>query len=104
MVEIIEDLKETIDSTLFSIDEGLKNKNCQLLGEIEFELAIIKKGDMKGGFKLIIADASGKHSKESVSRIKFKVVSNSGIYRNKGWIPKIETLQEKIKTTVRDSS
>ena len=63
MVEIIEDLKETIDSTLFSIGEGLKNKNCQLLGAVEFELAVIKKGDMKGGFKLIMADASGKHSK-----------------------------------------
>ena len=96
MVEIIEDLKEIVDSTLFSIGEGLEGKNCSLIGEVEFELAVIKKGDMKGGFKLFLADASGKYSKESVSRIKFKVVGDTGIYRGKGWIPKREKSEQKM--------
>ena len=102
LVEISEDLKEIVSSTLSSISEGLKDKNCQLLGEIEFELAIIKKGDMKGGLKFIIADASGKYSKESVSRIKFKVVGNTKLHRDMLWIPAQETSAQKIKHIIQE--
>ena len=102
LVEISEDLKEIVSSTLSSISEGLKDKNCQLLGEIEFELAIIKKGDMKGGLKFIIADASGKYSKESVSRVKFKVVGNTKLHRDMLWIPAQETSAQKIKHIIQE--
>jgi len=35
-------------------------------------LAVITKKDAKGGFKVLIADAEGKYSKETISKIKFK--------------------------------
>jgi hypothetical protein len=100
--EDIEDLEKTIDSVLLSIGKGLKNKNCRLMGVVEFELAVIRKGDMKGGFRLILADATGKYSKESVSRIKFHVVGKRGL--QKDWIPEIETSKDKIVSALKDSS
>jgi len=33
---------------------------------------MIKKKNAKGGFKILIADAEGKYSKETISKIKFK--------------------------------
>jgi hypothetical protein len=39
-----------------------------------FEIAVIKTKGAKGGFRFIIADASGNYSSESISKIKFKVL------------------------------
>ncbi len=74
MVEISEDLKEIVSSTIDSIREGLKDKNVQIAGTIKFELAVIKQKKGKGGIRFLIADASGEYSKESISRITFEVV------------------------------
>lgn len=73
MGENSEDLKDIVRSTIESIKEGLKGKECGVVGPIEFELAVIKAKEEKGGIKFIIADASGNYSKESISKIKFQV-------------------------------
>lgn len=41
LVEISEDLKEIVSSTIHSISEGVKDK-ARVFGPIEFELAVIK--------------------------------------------------------------
>ena len=71
--EISEDLKKIVSTTIESIREGLKGKGCGVIGQIEFEIAVIKTKEAKGGLKFLIADASGNYSKESVSRIKFNI-------------------------------
>ena len=72
-VEVSKDLKEIVATTIDSIREGLKGKKCGVAGLIEFEIAVIKSKEAGGGFRLLIADAGGNYSKESVSRIKFSV-------------------------------
>ena len=73
MVEISEDLKDIVSSTIESIREGLKGKKCGVIGPIQFEIAVIKAKEGKGGIKFLIADASGNYSKESISKIKFQI-------------------------------
>jgi len=74
LVEISEDLKEIVSTTIESIKEGMKGKECGVIGPIEFEIAVIKSKEAKGGLKFLIADASGNYSKESISKIKFSVI------------------------------
>jgi hypothetical protein len=72
-VEVSKDLKEIVATTIDSIREGLKGRKSGVAGVIEFEIAVIKSKEAEGGFKFLIADASGNYSKESISRIKFNV-------------------------------
>jgi len=72
--EINDDLKQIVTSTIESIKEGMKGKDCGVIGMIEFEIAVIKSKEAKGGFRFLIADASGNYSKESISKIKFNVI------------------------------
>jgi hypothetical protein len=89
--EVSEDLKKIVSTTIESIKEGLKGKQCGVAGLIEFEIAVIKTKEAKGGLKFLIADASGNYSKESVSRIKFSVTgSNTDIGRKTGAIWLVE--------------
>ena len=83
--EISEDLKEIVSTTIDSIKEGLKDRNCVLVGTIEFEVAVIKSKEAKGCLKFLIADASGNYSKESVSRIKFHVRGDIGQLNTGKW-------------------
>lgn len=73
MVEISEDLKQIVSSTIDSIKEGMKGKECGVVGTIKFELSVIKEKAAKGGFKFLIAEVGGKYSSESVSKIKFEI-------------------------------
>jgi hypothetical protein len=73
-VEISEDLKNLVSTTIESVREGLKSKDCGVVGVIEFEVAVVKTKEAKGGLKLLVADASGKYCKENISRIKFSVI------------------------------
>jgi hypothetical protein len=83
--EISNDLKEIVSTTIESIREGLKGKQCGVAGLIEFEIAVIKTKEAKGGFKFLIADACGDYSKESVSKIKFSIIgTNTDIGRKNG--------------------
>lgn len=89
--EVSEDLKEIVSATIESIKEGLKDKQCAVVGVIEFEIAVIKTKEAKGGLRFLIADASGNYSKENVSRIKFSVIgTNTEIGRKFGavWLHK----------------
>jgi hypothetical protein len=74
MVEISEDLKELVSTTIESVREGMKDKKCGAAGTIKFEVAIIKSKEAKTGFKFFIANASGNYSKESISKISFEVL------------------------------
>jgi len=78
--EISEDLKEMVSTTIESIKEGMKGKGCGLVGPIEFEVAVIKSKVGKGGFRFLIAEASGKYAKENISKISFKVLSPRDSY------------------------
>lgn len=78
MVEISEDLKDIVSITIESIREGMKEAKCGVAGTIDFEVAAIKSKEAKGGFKFFIADASGNYSKESISKISFKVLGSTG--------------------------
>jgi len=77
LVEISEDLKDIVSSTIESIREGMKGQETGVVGPIEFELAVIKSKEAKGGLRFFLADASGKYSKDSISRIKFKVLGST---------------------------
>ena len=79
--EISEDLKELVSKTIESIKEGMKGKGCALIETIDFEVSVIKSSEAKGGFKFFVADASGNYSKESISKIKFKVIGSNTIFR-----------------------
>jgi hypothetical protein len=89
--EVSEDLKEIVSTTIESIREGMKGKECGIVGTIDFEIAVIKSKEAKGGLRFLIADASGNYSSESVSKIKFKVIgSHTEIGRRIGavWLDK----------------
>ena len=90
MVVDSQEIKEIVSSTLNSLAEGLEDKNCMLAGLVEFELSVIKEGDMKGGFKLILADASGKYSEKRISKIKFSILGTDiRQFKPIMWKPKI---------------
>lgn len=72
--QISEDLKEIVSTTIESIKEGMKEKECGVVGTIDFEIAVIKSKEAKGRFRFLIADATGNYSSESISKIKFKVL------------------------------
>lgn len=73
MVEISEDLKEIVTSTIESIREGMKGKGCGVVGTIKFELSVIKEKGAKGGIRFLIAEAGKSYSSESISKIKFEI-------------------------------
>ena len=73
MVEISEDLKDIVSSTIESIKECMKGKGCGIVGTIKSELPVIKEKGAKGGFKFLIAEVGGNYSSESISRIKFEI-------------------------------
>jgi hypothetical protein len=74
LVEVSEDLKEIVSTTIDSVKEGMKGRKTGVVGPIEFELSVIKSKGAKGGLRFFLADASGDYSKESISKIKFKIV------------------------------
>lgn len=84
MSEISDDLKQIVSTTIDSIKEGLNGKECSVAGLIEFEVAVVKSINSKGGFRFIIAEAGGNYNKESISRIKFSIAGNNnqGARRN----------------------
>jgi hypothetical protein len=89
--EISEDIKDIVSTTIESIKEGMKGKNCGVVGSIDFEISVIKSKEAKGGFKFLIADASGNYSNESVSKIKFKVIGSNttfGSHSGAMWLEK----------------
>lgn len=68
-----EELKDFVSSTIDNIEEGLKGRKYRLSGSIEFEVAVVNVKKKEGGLKLFVVDASGKFSKEGLSKIKFRI-------------------------------
>jgi len=53
-------------------------------------LAVVNVGTMKGGFKLILAEASGKYSETRISKIKFSVLGKDAKhFKPYMWKPKM---------------
>jgi hypothetical protein len=73
MVEISEDLKDIVSTTIQSIKQGIAEEKCGLSGTIKFEVAVAKSSEAKTGFKVFIADAAGKYSKDCLSKISFEI-------------------------------
>lgn len=68
------ELRKFASSTISNIESGLKEQGYQVAGAIEFELAVAKSKEKGAGLRIYVVDASAKHNKEVVSRIKFQVV------------------------------
>jgi predicted nucleic acid-binding Zn-ribbon protein len=73
MVEISEDLRDLVASTISSIKEGLKEEKCGVSGTIKFEVSVVKSREGKTGFNVVVADASGKYTKDNLSKISFEI-------------------------------
>jgi hypothetical protein len=75
--EINEELRAIVSTTIDSVRAGLQGKDCGFLGQIEFDFAVVKTKEAKGGFRFLnISECSGKYSKEIMSRIKFYVIGS----------------------------
>jgi uncharacterized phage infection (PIP) family protein YhgE len=72
-VEISEDLRDLVTSTINSIKEGLKEEKCGVSGTIKFEVSVAKSKEAKTGFKVFVADASGNYTKDNTSKISFEI-------------------------------
>ena len=77
MTEDNAELCKFIKSTIESINKGTEGSGISLIGEIEFELAVINLKECEGGLKVYVTNAGGKYSKEEISKIKFKIGEKS---------------------------
>jgi peptidoglycan hydrolase CwlO-like protein len=73
MVEISEDLRDLVTSTIKSIKDGLKEEKCGVSGTIKFEVSVVKSKEGKTGFNVVVADASGAYTKDNTSKISFEI-------------------------------
>jgi len=68
------EIEEFIRKTFEGISAGEEDR-FKLMSNVEFELSVIVNKSGKGGLDLAIVGAGGEYSKESVSKIKFKMGS-----------------------------
>ena len=87
-VEVSEDLKDLVSTTIDSLRESFKDRECGVIGAIEFEVAVVKSKEAPGGFKFFIVEASGNYLKESISRIKFTVIGSKTRSTGLLWLEK----------------
>jgi len=73
------EIEEFIKKTYEGISAG-QNENFELMSNVEFELSVVVNKSGKGGIDLAIVGAGGKYSKESVSKIKFSMGNETGLY------------------------
>lgn len=66
------ELSELVRATIEGIEKGLKDEYI-LKGDIEFDVAVVNMENVGGGVKLYVVKLGGEHSKENVTKIKFKV-------------------------------
>jgi hypothetical protein len=75
--EINEELRALVKTAIDSVRAGLENTQCGLVGVIEFDFAVVKTKEAKGGFRFLnIGECSGQYSKEVMSRIKFNAIGS----------------------------
>ena len=76
------ELKDLVSSTINDVEAGMKGKKYRLKDAIEFEVAVVNLKKAEGGIKLHVVGASGKHGKENVTKIKFKIEKDrTGAFR-----------------------
>ena len=73
------EIKEFVKTAVQSIEAGLAEVNAKPVGLIHFELGVVKTRSAKGGFKILVADASGKLSEKSITTIKFDAGKKGGL-------------------------
>ncbi len=73
------EIEEFIKKTYEGITAG-ENDKFGLMSNVEFELSVVVNKSGKGGIDLAIVGAGGKYSKESVSKIKFSMGDDVGLY------------------------
>jgi hypothetical protein len=67
----VEELSVLIDKVINGLKTSKANEIYDLPNSIDFELAVVKEKEGKGQFKFITIGASGKISKEEISKVKF---------------------------------
>lgn len=69
-----EELEEYIRASLAAIRKGVATETgFAVHGLIEFDLAVTKIKEGKGGLRIYVVGAFGKQKSESISRLRFKV-------------------------------
>lgn len=86
MSETNDDLKQIVSSTIESIKEGMKGKDCGVIGTIKFELAVVKEKGGKGGLRFLIVEAGGNYSSQTVSKITFEVIGTRATQGRLMWL------------------
>ena len=75
MVDEYKELGDFIQSALNEIERGL-GENHNYDEGINFDIAVVKTKSGGAGFKIFVADASGKYSKEEITKISFVAKKN----------------------------
>jgi hypothetical protein len=121
MVEISEDLKNIVSTTIESIKEGLKEEKCGVSGTLKFEVTVAKSTNAQTGFKVFVADASGNYTKDNTSKISFEIAGilsesektdlinqigqlQGKLNENNAQITQLTTRIQKLNTTVEDQA
>lgn len=68
----VEELSKYVRSVVEGISKGIP-EGYILTGPISFRLAVVKEKKAEGGFRILVAEAGGKYTSETVSTIEFKV-------------------------------
>lgn len=76
------EIEEFIKKTFEGISAGA-NDNFELMSNVEFELSVLVTKSGKGGIDLAIVGGGGQYSKESVSKIRFTMGNEMGLYHEK---------------------
>jgi hypothetical protein len=69
------ELSDLVRATIEGVEKGRK-EGWGLRGDIEFDVAVVNLENVGGGLKLYVVKLGGEHSKENVTRIKFKIGEN----------------------------
>lgn len=71
-----EELSKYVRSVVEGVSKGVP-EGYVLTGPISFKLAVVKERKAEGGFRILVAEAGGKYTSETVSTIEFKVSKES---------------------------
>ena len=90
-----QELENFVRASIEGIVKGL-GEDYTIAETLQFELAIVNTKTGKGGFKIWVADASAKISKESISKIKFDVIPSASARARKirNVVKKLENQKE----------
>lgn len=70
-----DELEEFVKNVITAIDNS-KHRNTILKSNIEFEILVSTKKEIRAGFKIWLANGDGKYEKDAISKIKFSMGYN----------------------------